>query len=629
MKIITVFKTHVDIGFTDLPQNVIEKYATNMLVDAVKTCEQTAGNIKEERFVWTLPAYPLHYALKQASEDVKKRCEKLILNDQLKWHALPFTLRTEFFTKDELRKTLKYAKELSETYNKPMPTAAKMTDVPGHTQAIVDVLCENGVKFLHLGCNPASTTPDVPVLFWWESKNKNRILVYYNNEYGSAILPPKGWKYPVHLAMIQTNDNCGVQSYTVIDELKQEALKAYPDAEFTTGTLDDFAEEILKCDLSDLKVIRGELGDSWIHALGAFPESTSKIREARRIFKELDKNKALEKNEEYLRLKDKYFENALLFGEHSGGVDTKKYLAKRVYKKDELREMLQSEMYMYANKGWNQEREWACNCLDAANEAKKLYALLSDEPVSVTDNAYWKVTIEKDFVVAYNKTTNEKITFDYLYEIIGKKRMEKYLDDYLTLKVDWSFDDFGRKYYPDAEEEEFGLILSGTNITDSFAEATYTVAEKSLEEYGNCKAIKIKAMVLDKQLKVCVELKDKEPTTYIEGGHFIMTFEKPFENIIVHKSGTDINPDTDVVLGANRGLFAVDEYVKVNGVTINPLHTPLVSFGESKIYRCCCHDYKQSKTPKVVFNLFNTMWGTGNPQWITGSDYKFEFLISN
>ena len=37
MKIINVFKTHVDIGFTDLPQNVLKKYATNLLVDAVET----------------------------------------------------------------------------------------------------------------------------------------------------------------------------------------------------------------------------------------------------------------------------------------------------------------------------------------------------------------------------------------------------------------------------------------------------------------------------------------------------------------------------------------------------------------------------------------------------------------
>ena len=626
MKIITVFKTHVDIGFTDLPQKVLEKYSTKMLVDAITTCEQTADNIKEERFVWTLPAYPLYRAFRHASEDVKKRCEKLIANDQLKWHALPFTLRSEFFSKDELQNALSYSKKLAERFNKPMPIAAKMTDVPGHTQAIVDVLCENGVKFLHLGCNPASTTPDVPVLFWWESKNKNRILVYYNKDYGSSILPPEGWNYPVHLALIQTGDNCGVQSYTVIDELKQQALEAYPDAKFTTGTLDDFASEILKCDLSDLPVICGELGDSWIHALGAFPESTAKIRQARSIFKELDKNKDLTGDGRYYLLKEKYYENALLFGEHSGGVDTKRYLANRVYNKAELREMLKSDMYTYANQGWNEERQWATDCLDAANEAKKLYAPATDKTVSVTDNEYWKLSFEKGLIAAQNKTSGEKIIFDYLYEIIGKKRMEKYLDDYLRLKVDWSIEDFGRKAYPDVDDAEFGLVLSDVDITDSFIEAKYTTPEKSVVEYGNSGDIKIKAGITGKQLLVSIEICAKEPTTYIEGGHFILNFEKPFKEIIVQKSGIEINPDIDVVLGANRGIFAVDEYVKVNGVKVNPVHTPLVSFGESKIYRCCCGDYKQSKTPKVVFNLFNNMWGTGNPQWITGS-YKFDFCL--
>ncbi len=626
MKIITVFKTHVDIGFTDLPQKVIEKYSTNMLVDAIKTCEQTSDNTKEERFVWTLPAYPLFHALEYASKDVKKRCEKLILNDQMKWHALPFTLRTEFFTKDELQKALDYSRKLSKRFNKPMPIAAKMTDVPGHTQAIIDVLSENGVKFLHLGCNPASTTPDVPVLFWWESKNKNRILVYYNKDYGSSILPPPNWNYPVHLALIQTNDNCGVQSYTIIDELKQKALEVYPDAEFTTGTLDDFATEILKCDLSDLPVIHGELGDSWIHALGAFPESTAKIRKARRIFKELEKNKELTYDRKYQLLKEKYYENALLFGEHSGGVDTKRYLANRVYNKAELREMLKSEMYTYANQGWNEEREWATNCLDAANEAQKLYAPAADKTISVTDNEYWKLYFENELITAQNKTTGEKIVFDYLYEIIGKKRMEKYLDDYLRLKVAWSIEDFGRKLYPEVDDAEFGLILSDVNISEEFVEAKYTTPEESVKEYGNSNEIKIKARVVERELFVSIEICKKEPTTYIEGGHFIFNFEKPFEEIIVQKSGIEINPDTDVVLGANRGIFAVDEYVKVNGIKVNPLHTPLVSFGESKIYRCCCKDYKQSKTPKVVFNLFNNMWGTGTPQWISGN-YKFTFCL--
>ena len=43
MKIIAVFKTHVDIGFTDLPHKVLFNYSHHLLQDAVTTCEESQG----------------------------------------------------------------------------------------------------------------------------------------------------------------------------------------------------------------------------------------------------------------------------------------------------------------------------------------------------------------------------------------------------------------------------------------------------------------------------------------------------------------------------------------------------------------------------------------------------------
>ena len=187
MKVITVFKTHVDIGFTDLPLAVLSRYAGNMLANAIETCERTKTNPEGERFVWTLPAYPLYYALERTTPEMRKRAEALIKDGSLCWHALPFTLRTEFFSKQELTDSFLYSNRLAERYGVAAPRSAKMTDVPGHTQVLVDVLVENGVHFLHLGSNPAVTRPDVPVLFWWESAAGNRILTYYNKDYGGAL----------------------------------------------------------------------------------------------------------------------------------------------------------------------------------------------------------------------------------------------------------------------------------------------------------------------------------------------------------------------------------------------------------------------------------------------------------
>ena len=370
MKVIAVFKTHVDIGFTDLPRKILSAYSDTLLTRIVEACESTQNT--QFPLVWTMPAFVLHYSLRNCTEELKQRAENLIRKEQLVWHALPFTLKTEFFSSYELNETLYYAKELSRIYEKPMPISAKMTDVPGHTQALVDVLCENGVKFLHLGCNPASTPPAVPRLFFWESKSGNRILTYYDKDYGGNVIPPKDWNYPIHLSMNVSGDNCGVHEDGTIEKL-EESLKSYdPTAELCIGTMDDFAKELLQCDLSAVPVIRGELGDTWIAGLGAFPEGCAAIGDVRKDFEKISLFLAEKGDTEFAQLQREYLENALLFGEHSGGVDVKRLLSeRRYYEKDALLKALNSEPYLYAKSGWDDERSWCYQARDAALQLKK------------------------------------------------------------------------------------------------------------------------------------------------------------------------------------------------------------------------------------------------------------------
>ena len=42
MKIILVFKTHFDIGFTQMAEDVIRQYSGKMLSDVIQTCEGTS-----------------------------------------------------------------------------------------------------------------------------------------------------------------------------------------------------------------------------------------------------------------------------------------------------------------------------------------------------------------------------------------------------------------------------------------------------------------------------------------------------------------------------------------------------------------------------------------------------------
>ena len=89
---------------------------------------------------------------------------------------------------DLFRAGLSYAQELDQRFNLKT-TAAKMTDVPGHTLGIVPLLAEAGVHFLHLGVNAASPPPDVPELFRWRAPDGSEIVVMYQRSYGATHFP--------------------------------------------------------------------------------------------------------------------------------------------------------------------------------------------------------------------------------------------------------------------------------------------------------------------------------------------------------------------------------------------------------------------------------------------------------
>lgn len=76
-------------------------------------------------------------------------------------------------------------KELDERFNK-VTKSGKMTDVPGHTKAIVSLLADKGIKFMHVGMNGVSAIPDVPENFVWECEGSS-IIVTYSYDYGTDI----------------------------------------------------------------------------------------------------------------------------------------------------------------------------------------------------------------------------------------------------------------------------------------------------------------------------------------------------------------------------------------------------------------------------------------------------------
>ena len=79
-KVHIIFKTHLDIGFTDLSSKVEQKYIDEFIPKALAVADELRKSGAEERYVWTTGAWLVDAYLKQASpeavKDLKEAIEK-------------------------------------------------------------------------------------------------------------------------------------------------------------------------------------------------------------------------------------------------------------------------------------------------------------------------------------------------------------------------------------------------------------------------------------------------------------------------------------------------------------------------------------------------------------------------
>ncbi|MCY9696104.1 DUF5054 domain-containing protein [Paenibacillus alginolyticus] len=389
-KIYVVFKTHVDLGFTDLASNVMTQYKEDMMNDVLAICEKTKKDGPDHHYVWTLPAWMLKECLDTPDLDKKNSLEALIYNGQLRWHGLPFTTSTEFCGTEEYIRGLYFSEKLREQYGH-IAISAKMTDVPGHTWMLPTFLKNAGIEFLHLGVNSCSAPVDVPRLFHWEGPDGSRVLTYYSKgAYGTELTPPDDWPYPIWIALLQTNDNIGPQDGNVVHDLLDEIAKKYPNTEVKIGTMDDFALDFIARDFQDIPVIRKDLADTWIHGIGSYPEEVSRVRRLRSEIATLESLLTLE------QLKDdpvankstsiaKAYEQTLLFGEHTWGIDIKSNLlpgrnSERAFGKENIKKDRAKfpESYEKTEASWAEQKNYVEQAKKAISEVKPFTAMNSN-----------------------------------------------------------------------------------------------------------------------------------------------------------------------------------------------------------------------------------------------------------
>ena len=364
-RIIVVFKSHLDVGFTALIPEVLDSYVHAMVPRALEAIRQSEAADPAHPFCWTLPAWLLEHCLRNLEGSAQGQdLERRVRQGRITWHALPLTTHTEMLGLEDLVRGLYFARGLGKRFGRAA-VAAKMTDVPGHTWILPTLLAGAGVTFLHLGCNPCSTPPRVPRLFRWEGPDGSRVITMYSQGgYGTPLLPPEDWDLPVWLALQHTSDNVGPQGAAVIPRLLAEVRSRFPKAEVTLGSLDDFARELSALDL-DLPLVRQDLADSWIHGVGSMPAEVAQARRARNRLVQLESAEALRLLSDPGRAVPQGFaaayENLLLFGEHTWGMDTKIALnppeyGGRSYGRQEFTALVRSGKYDRIIRSWDDKR---------------------------------------------------------------------------------------------------------------------------------------------------------------------------------------------------------------------------------------------------------------------------------
>lgn len=660
-KVILVFKTHFDIGFTDLSEKVLEKYAGPMLDDVLDVCQKTEDQGKLH-YVWTLPAWPLTYILNVCRGEKKERLEHFIRNGQITWHALAFTSHTDFCGEEEYLESLRYGKKLAETYGRPYPLAAKMTDVPGHGFMLPEILAGNGVRFLHLGANRFSAPPQVPGLFWWETPSGKRLLtMYHPGGYGSGLKAPGDWPFPVWLALMPTSDNLGPDDPEIIQKYAEQAQKLYPGAEVMCGTMDDFLLEMEKCDLSKVPVINKDLADTWIHGVESYPAESAKIRQARRQMRALQLGLADADSTVWESIRgdlDDYYQAAHLYGEHTWGADVKTWLDPegRPYdQKDFLAFRSQKPGYRFIEKSWNEQRSRAQECLKdiAAIESKTGLKVesLPHETGRLTVASSRKAVSSKRYRLTFDEKTGTihkledlklkrtllksrkgQSVFGYRYTRVGNWQINEFLRSYGYMLLDWGIRDFGKFGYPDCETVSLEAGFSSWTVDKDTIRFEYFLdrdADAGL--YGNAESAILEVKLPDDEeepVDVRLTLKGKQASPYAESGTFELPLAKKLDRYQTEKNGFVLDPEKDIEDGANHCFYPIEDYAAAldesAGVMVMPLDSALMSIGQDRTFQY--HTQFQKSDNVFCFNLFNNMWGTNFPQWIEG-DLVYRFRI--
>src|SRR4029077_4678122 len=320
-----------------------------------------------ERYVWTTGSWLLYEYLEQATPEERTRMEKAISTGDIAWHALPFTWQSELMDASMITGGLGLSQALDRRFGKTT-TGAKMSAVPGHTRGLIAPLAAQGIKFLDIGVNEASTVPEVPPLFLWKNPGGSSLVVMYHYGYGGVVRVPDS---DLAIAMVVRDDTSGPHTLEEIRQTYSKLGGRFPNARIVPTSLTDIANAV-EPHRASLPVLTREIGDTWIHGVASDPLKLARYREVARLRQDwLTQKKFAVGDATDIAL----LRHLLLEVEHTWGTDTKTWLDFDHYIPGDLAAMIDSKNYKVVQFSWQEKRQDLFAGIDTLPSALREQAL--------------------------------------------------------------------------------------------------------------------------------------------------------------------------------------------------------------------------------------------------------------
>ena len=611
-RVLVMFKCHFDAGFIDTQYNVVHKrYFEKFFPEAIQIARAQNGGGKR-RYVWTTGSWLLFEYLDWAPAAQRKAMEDAIARGDIAWHALPFNWQTEMIDRSMIEGSLALSHQLDRRFGK-VTTGAKMTDVPGHTRAIIPPLAKHGVKFLEIGTNGGSTPANVPPLFLWKDPSGATLPMMYHHEYGGIAVVPGS-----DLALVTEvrGDNSGPHTPEEIDRIYADLGARFPKAEIVAANLSEMADA-LDPHREKLPVVTEEIGDTWIYGCASDPLKVARYRAVARLRQQwiaqgrMECGHATDVN---------LLRRVLLEPEHTWGTDTKTWLDFDTYEPADLARMLNTKNYKVVEFSWIEKRQDLMEGVASLPEALREEALLeiagqrpaspvlspkaiaeAGKPIETThfilgiDTKTGAITRLRSKKTGREWASSTNPIALLTYQTLSQEDYQRFMASYLTTKASWAQMDFGKpnikKFGARSQEWHPAKAMVFVNETADADRILVSLRFEDAEAFQSGRASFPRRAYFEWMLpKAEPEIHAslswfEKPATRLPEALWL-TFNPAVEDAkgwMLDKSGEWISP-FDVVASGNRHMHAVEKgfaYTAVDGsFAVDTLDAPVLALGE-------------------------------------------------